>query len=433
LLLAATLVTAAGTIPAFAVENRGLVHRVGKMEVVIFGVQHKERPLHDRITQLEAHTLGAGNTGPLTQRLDSLEKVVNGEAGARSASSTGIASNSPVSRKVSDSTKTGSHSKSSSGGKNKFASRGKAPTGHALANRGNSLTQSKAVGRTDSVMLPPVAPRLDPGPEPSVAPTILERATATGTQTSSDSIVTASPPLSDRQLGQDLPAVEPTGQQSLSSVDEMIRKGTIAHRAGNTEEAEKVFKEALVKSPFNSNACFNLGAIAEGRGDLASALGNYRTALIGTPNDLEIQQAIAQVESQIAQKQDSPFKNPLVTTSGATPLLQGNASEFDPLSGQRISQTPVAAPVAQRQSQRGSAWRTAGAVGANLFAGVARGAIRGAISGGGSGALSGAISSGGRSALGAAFRAPARGGSPGSMAAGMIMNSLHCPICRILP
>lgn len=214
-----------------------------------------------------------------------------------------------------------------------------------------------------------------------------------------------------------------------ADINDMLKKGTAAHSAGQSEEAEKIFKDVLVKSPFNSNAMFNLGAIAESKGDLTTALGNYRTALIGAPDDPQIQQAIAQVEAQIAQQQSSPFKTPVLSTADGGTLLKGNATEFDPLAAQRSSTQnqlngnavqASGSGQAQTPAPRGSAWRTVGAAGGALVGSFARGALQGAIRGGGSGAFSGAISAGSRGAVGSLLRA---GG----------LGALHCPICRILP
>lgn len=349
--LAASLSVAA---PLNAAEQKGLVHRVSKMEQCIFGVPHKELPMHDRVSQLEVQTIGKPQPGGIAKRLDTLERVVNGKTTA---------------------------------------------------------------------LLPPIAPQLDTGAtKPSVAPQI----------GSSPAPVFGSSPVSHSSAVSHSPAVS----HPTESVDQMLRQGTLAHQTGRPDEAEKIFKEVLVKSPFNSNACFNLGAIAEGKGDLAGALGNYRTALIGAPNDPQIQEAIAQVESQISQKQDSPFKNPLVSTANGGTVLQGSASEYDPLAGQqRAPQTAQVAPFQPPLQARTSGWRTARNIGINVALQTARGAARGALRGNVNGIVSGAIVGGGRSTVANVF---ALGNNPtrarfGALAGNTLMNALHCPICRLLP
>lgn len=363
--------------------SHGLLHRVGKMEECLFGAPNASRPLHERITELEKQTVGTPQPGGLAKRLDGLEKVVN--------------------------------------------------------------------GKSSNHYYPPIAPQLDVASvKPATAPpvgtaSIVQSPVATQpAATASQQSVQAT---ETHQAGTHYPASTSTTSASTSAtptvtnsaVDDMLRQGTAAFGAGHTDDAEKIFKEVLVKSPFNPNATFNLGAIAERKGDLAGALGNYRTALIGAPNDPQIQQAIAQIESQIAQKQDSPFRNPLVSTDNGQTLLRGSASEFDPLASQQPrAQQPQSAPLAQQPLQpRTSGWRTAGTIGMSIIGAAASGALRGAIRGGGSGALNGAISSGGRRAVAGVFRATTAAGASrgalGAVAGNAIVNSLHCPICRLLP
>jgi hypothetical protein len=371
---------------AAVAADSGLMHRVGKMEETIFGAHHKQHALPERINQLEKETIGTPQTGPLSKRLEHVERIVNGHSGEPAARATAHSAASPASS-------TAKHKSKPVDSKATAAKRPDTP-----------------IKVTTSDFMPPIAPQVDPSanhPSNTAAPTAASTAAT---------------------------------QNNVSEVTELIRSGTAAHQAGNSEEAEKIFKNVLTKSPFNSNACFNLGAIAEGRGDLAAALGNYRTALIGAPNDPQIQEAIAQVESQISQKQDSPFKNPLGPQSIATTgtLLQGNANVFDPLAAQQqaSAQANQNDPPSPPQVIKRSGWRTAGAIGAGLIggaaSGAARGALRGAISGGGNGALSGALSSGGRGALRGALRAATSGGRMSGGGAA-VLNGLHCPLCRLLP
>lgn len=338
--------------PALAAENKGMVHRVTTMEECIYGCAHKERPLHERITQLESQTIGAGQSGALSKRLEELERVVNGKSLGPTPSI---------------------EAHRHGAAKPKVANAGKKP----------AVVAKKPVIADIEPMTAEAKPMVG-----ELKPMVAEMH-----------------PVRD---------AKPTVADKKAEIDKMLREGTASYTAGKTDEAEKVFKQVLVMSPFNTNASFNLGAIAECRGDLPGALGNYRTALIGAPNDPQIQSAIAQIESQIAQKQDSPFRNPLVSTATGGTMLRGNASEFDPLAGQAAQQVPQSQPLQaslagnalQPAAQRGSGWRTAGALGATLMAGAARGAVNGAMRGGGGAAMSGAL--------------------------GGVLGGLHCPICRLL-
>ncbi|MBY0547107.1 MAG: tetratricopeptide repeat protein [Candidatus Obscuribacterales bacterium] len=118
---------------------------------------------------------------------------------------------------------------------------------------------------------------------------------------------------------------------SVSKVDEVrqvLLHGIKLHQEGKLSEAEVKFKQVLTLDPYNADACFSLGSLAEGNGDLAGALGFYSTAAVANPNDREAREAVLQVQELIAQQQ-GPFVNPLsVAQKGATPLLQARASEF---------------------------------------------------------------------------------------------------------
>jgi len=79
----------------------------------------------------------------------------------------------------------------------------------------------------------------------------------------------------------------------------LLARGAKLHREGKVEEAESVFKEVLAHNPQNVDAFFDLGAIAEGRGDLFAALSNYRAALALRPGDKELKDAVLSTEKAI--------------------------------------------------------------------------------------------------------------------------------------
>jgi tetratricopeptide (TPR) repeat protein len=57
-------------------------------------------------------------------------------------------------------------------------------------------------------------------------------------------------------------------------------------RSQRGEEAAVIFKQSITKDPHCANAWFGLGEIAEAKGDLRAAVGNYDKALIYNPSDL---------------------------------------------------------------------------------------------------------------------------------------------------
>jgi TolA-binding protein len=126
------------------------------------------------------------------------------------------------------------------------------------------------------------------------------------------------------------------------------------HQDGKLPEAEQRFREVVKLDPYNGDACFSLGSLAEARSDLAAALGYYSAASVADPNDKESRDAVLQVQEKISQQQ-GPFVNPLsvVSRNGQAPVLQARASEFTaadmPSAGILYPQTPMAAqPIVQQ-------------------------------------------------------------------------------------
>lgn len=196
------------------------------------------------------------------------------------------------------------------------------PQRGSVAKRVTAL--QKVIGSKSSMLLPPMAPQLDTGvtAPKQVGSDHHNAADAAATHHTSDGTV---PRLSRPHRN------AATHQVSQDHVRQLLHDGMAKHQAGKADEAEKVFKEVLVASPYNAHASYNLGAIAEEKGDLAAALGHYRTALIADPNDREVQQAVAQIEEEIGKRQDGPIRNPLQTATTATNgnVLRGNAWEFE--------------------------------------------------------------------------------------------------------
>ena len=209
------------------------------------------------------------------------------------------------------------------------------PQPGSVAKRVEAL--QKVIGSKSSMLLPPIAPQLDTG---VTAPKLVENENTTAHHGSG-----AHQSTQDKTPRLQRPHRTAAAHQvSQDRVRQLLHDGMDKHQAGKTDEAEKIFKDVLIASPYNAHASFNLGAISEERGDLAAALGHYRTALIADPNDTEVQQAVAQIEEEISKRQDGPIRNPLQATTTASNghVLRGNAWEFE--AAQQPIQ-PVMAPV----------------------------------------------------------------------------------------
>ncbi len=102
--------------------------------------------------------------------------------------------------------------------------------------------------------------------------------------------------------------VEEPQPQALSNYDDpdtatpadattaMLKRATDLYTKGDTAEAERMFKKVLTLDSRNADAHYNLGAIAEARGDVAQALNAYRMASQINPNDKDFRDAVAQIE-----------------------------------------------------------------------------------------------------------------------------------------
>lgn len=80
------------------------------------------------------------------------------------------------------------------------------------------------------------------------------------------------------------------------SATAMLKRATDLYSKGKTGEAEAVFKKVVAIDSQNADAHFNLGAIAESRGDTQTALREYRIASQINPADPELRDAVAQIE-----------------------------------------------------------------------------------------------------------------------------------------
>jgi tetratricopeptide (TPR) repeat protein len=83
-----------------------------------------------------------------------------------------------------------------------------------------------------------------------------------------------------------------------NSATDLVDKGTELFAKGLIDEAEIDFKQAIQLNEHDSDALFNLGALAESRANLTEAESFYRCALLASPNDKEIKAALVSVQSR---------------------------------------------------------------------------------------------------------------------------------------
>lgn len=91
---------------------------------------------------------------------------------------------------------------------------------------------------------------------------------------------------------------------NLEDPTEVFSNAVRAYRSGNLDEAERLFKKTARLMPKNPEAEFNLGAIAEKRGQLDIAFLHYKKALFIKPTDQDFQAAVNDVAVKIKESQE---------------------------------------------------------------------------------------------------------------------------------
>ncbi|GEM_PF-499540 len=95
------------------------------------------------------------------------------------------------------------------------------------------------------------------------------------------------------------PHIDQSGQKADAEVTAVLKYGARKHNEGNYEEAEAAFRHVLSRDPANVDAFYDLGALAERKGDLIGALSSYRAALALKPHDKEIAEAVSSIEKSL--------------------------------------------------------------------------------------------------------------------------------------
>src|ERR1700733_7747474 len=129
--------------------------------------------------------------------------------------------------------------------------------------------------------MPPLAPNLDTHSEPA----------ATTSSRSSDQY-NSSRDDSSRE------AATADAETPAERSKEALQHATTLYSQGHMAEAEQAFKHVLTLDYRNADAYYNLGVIAESRGDLQGALGNYQRAANLKPADSELGDAVRAVQNK---------------------------------------------------------------------------------------------------------------------------------------
>ncbi|HEY9677273.1 MAG TPA: tetratricopeptide repeat protein [Drouetiella sp.] len=155
---------------------------------------------------------------------------------------------------------------------------GKVHTG-STATRISEISKALGGAKNDNLLLPALAPQLD---------------------TSSSHPISAAPSAYG-----DPDATDPVITASGDSEKDALRKAMSLYSQGKVDDAEKQFRKVLSINKNSVDAYYNLGVIAEGRGDLQNALNNYRSAARINPIDTELASTISSLETKLQDKVNS--------------------------------------------------------------------------------------------------------------------------------
>ena len=104
------------------------------------------------------------------------------------------------------------------------------------------------------------------------------------------------------------PHIDLSEQKADAEVTAVLKYGARKHNEGNYEEAEAAFRHVLSRDPANVDAFYDLGALAERKGDLIGALSSYRAALALKPHDKEIAEAVSSIEKTLRNRPAFSFR-----------------------------------------------------------------------------------------------------------------------------
>jgi len=286
--------TLAAALPSLA-EDGGLAGQIAKSETLMFGHPSDGISAQLRVETLETNIFGQPGSGPLNIRLKKINEAL------------GLSGNSASSSQATSTTKPSAAGGVTGAGKT-------ASTGVTISSSKNKTkAPAKLQAMTAKTDMPVVAPNRNAAPDP---------------------------------------ALPPVAPKAVMSPKQLLQLGAKRFSEGNNAEAESLFHQALVHDPNNVDALYNLGALAERRGDMPGALDFYRTALKLKPADADLKKAIDAVQTQIASgtrtavstDQNGPFHMPQQL---GQPLV-GGVFDNQQQTGQLFNGTPMQATLGQQ-------------------------------------------------------------------------------------
>ncbi|HEY9775463.1 MAG TPA: tetratricopeptide repeat protein [Planktothrix sp.] len=148
---------------------------------------------------------------------------------------------------------------------------------------GSTSQRMAAIGKSlgaGNFLMPPMAGKMDTASASDSSPPVAPEGASNSYR--SDQIGSAQDADSDREK-------------------ETLKQAMSLYSKGDSEGAERAFKQVVAMDNKSVDAYFNLGVIAEGKGDLQSALMNYRSAYHLRPADDDLKGAVSSVEQKLSE------------------------------------------------------------------------------------------------------------------------------------
>jgi tetratricopeptide (TPR) repeat protein len=168
--------------------------------------------------------------------------------------------------------------------------------------------ENTGTGTKSDLLLPPIAPKYDfSANKPSNSSSNSNSSSSNANGSNHSSYNSGNSGSSYGSSSRDADQEPPNAMNDAGKI--ALQQATTLYQQGKTDQAEAAFRHVLTLNVRCVDAYYNLGVIAETRGDFQSALNNYQVASRLNPDDAELHDAVTAVQGKISQKAASDPRN----------------------------------------------------------------------------------------------------------------------------